>query len=298
MNESLPWSDSRRNAHRQGCVGQHRLNLTQKLEIVARATAALESPHYRTKTQLAGMFGKSQSAISKILRPENVAKLKSAERLGFDRGSRRLMLSASKSSQGSEPPGWTGTASDFHQSTPRSLSIIEYLTSTGHLPNTGYRFLNVKCLFSTPAAAGSLAQRSLISAISLYIQLLFDTMENVHMMILRLCIDCKPDVYVLSPDHTMTDSIDHLSGRAFSNPSHDKTRVTYIHLIGRRRHGAAASSNRYSAFNRSPWALIAEARWRALQPHPEQDPAHVSRRPRGSSAHGPQWVPSPVSSHG
>ena len=215
------WSDGRRFFHRQACLGKGRLSLAQKLEIVERATAAYDSPEYRTKAQLARMFGKSQSAISKILQPENVSKLQSAANLGMDQNMKRLrqtskMLDKLQHSQkgaarsarrsdstdvacrtaswagggpqdGSEPRGWSGPVPGFDQSTRDSLSNAEYVSSadrgggtkdqpgwfnppqpgTQGCAGAGSRadiqhartlMLNVKCLFQTPAAAGSLVR--------------------------------------------------------------------------------------------------------------------------------------------
>jgi hypothetical protein len=54
-----------------------KLSLGQKLEIVRRSPAA-----YRSQAQLAQMFNKSRSVISKILRPDNVKRLRQAAATG------------------------------------------------------------------------------------------------------------------------------------------------------------------------------------------------------------------------
>jgi len=78
-----PWSDSKRAFHRLACKDKEKLSLGQKLEIVHRALATSDSEAYRTQAQLAAMFKKSRSAISKILRPENVQKLRQVAATGM-----------------------------------------------------------------------------------------------------------------------------------------------------------------------------------------------------------------------
>ena len=78
-----PWSDSKRAFHRLACKDKEKLSLGQKLEIVHRALATSDSKDYRTQAQLAAMFKKSRSAISKILRPENVQKLRQVAATGM-----------------------------------------------------------------------------------------------------------------------------------------------------------------------------------------------------------------------
>ena len=78
-----PWSDTKRAFHRQACKDKEKLRLGQKLEIVERANAPSHSEFYRTQAQLAQMFNKSRSAISKILRPENVKKLRQVAATGM-----------------------------------------------------------------------------------------------------------------------------------------------------------------------------------------------------------------------
>ena len=76
------WSDDKRAAHRQACKDKEKLSLGQKLEIVRRSTAA-SGEEYRSQAQLAQMFNKSRSAISKILRPDNVKRLRQAAATGM-----------------------------------------------------------------------------------------------------------------------------------------------------------------------------------------------------------------------
>ena len=79
-----PWSESKRAMHSRACKDKSKLSLGQKLEIVQRATSSADSPHFRTQAQLAQMFGKSRSAVSKILRPDNVEKLRQVAALATD----------------------------------------------------------------------------------------------------------------------------------------------------------------------------------------------------------------------
>jgi len=78
-----PWSDSKRALHRLACKDKEKLSLGQKLELVQRATEVSDAREFRTQAQLASMFGKSRSEISKILRPENVKKLKQVAATGM-----------------------------------------------------------------------------------------------------------------------------------------------------------------------------------------------------------------------
>lgn len=78
-----PWSESKRAFHAAACKDKEKLSLGQKLDIVQRATAMADSERYRTQAQLAKMFNKSRSAISKILRPENIKKLKQVAATGM-----------------------------------------------------------------------------------------------------------------------------------------------------------------------------------------------------------------------
>ena len=67
------------------CKDKTRLNLGDKLEIVRRNTELHpDDPNFRTQAQLAVMFGKSRAAISKIVRPENIKKLKLKAAAGLD----------------------------------------------------------------------------------------------------------------------------------------------------------------------------------------------------------------------
>lgn len=78
-----PWSESKRAFHRQACRNKEKLSLGQKLEIVHRAFAKSDSEAFRTQAQLAVMFKKSRSAISKMLRPGNVQKLRQVVATGM-----------------------------------------------------------------------------------------------------------------------------------------------------------------------------------------------------------------------
>ena len=67
------------------CKDKARLSLGDKLEIVRRNVELHpEHAHFRTQAQLAQMFGKSRAAISKIVRPENIEKLKQKAAAGLD----------------------------------------------------------------------------------------------------------------------------------------------------------------------------------------------------------------------
>uniref|UniRef100_A0A7S0HGM0 HTH CENPB-type domain-containing protein n=1 Tax=Hanusia phi TaxID=3032 RepID=A0A7S0HGM0_9CRYP len=83
------WTETAREQHKQACKAKGKLTLGQKLEIVRRHEARDPEDH-KTQAQLAAMFGKSRSAISKILRPENISKLKKISDTGIHPGVKRF----------------------------------------------------------------------------------------------------------------------------------------------------------------------------------------------------------------
>jgi hypothetical protein len=73
-----PWSNEKREKHRIACKSKSKLSLGEKLDIIR---------HYAdgyTQAQLAEKYGKSRAAISKILRPENVARLNKVSETGIE----------------------------------------------------------------------------------------------------------------------------------------------------------------------------------------------------------------------
>lgn len=89
------WTEEERGAHSKACHGKSKLSLMQKLEIIE----LYETTTWMSQTEIAAIFGRSRSAISKILRPESVRKLKQAttQRGGVD--VRRTRLTSSKREQ-------------------------------------------------------------------------------------------------------------------------------------------------------------------------------------------------------
>eukprot|EP00960_Hanusia_phi_P041369 754968-Hanusia_phi.AAC.1 len=57
-------------------IGKGKLTLGQKLDIIARNEAPRHDTNFRSLSELARMYGKSRSSISKILRPASVHRLK------------------------------------------------------------------------------------------------------------------------------------------------------------------------------------------------------------------------------
>jgi hypothetical protein len=82
------WTEEQRLHHRLACKAKGKLSLGQKLDIIAQHQS--RNPERRkTQAQLAQLYGKSRSAISKILRPENIAKLKNISDTGVHKGVKR-----------------------------------------------------------------------------------------------------------------------------------------------------------------------------------------------------------------
>uniref|UniRef100_A0A7S0DXP3 HTH CENPB-type domain-containing protein n=1 Tax=Hanusia phi TaxID=3032 RepID=A0A7S0DXP3_9CRYP len=76
---STCWSDVRRAKHRLSCRSKSKLTIAEKLAIVQ------DHEHNRTsQAALAARYGKSKSAISKILRPDNIARLRSITSVGVE----------------------------------------------------------------------------------------------------------------------------------------------------------------------------------------------------------------------
>eukprot|EP00960_Hanusia_phi_P046598 757927-Hanusia_phi.AAC.3 len=82
------WTTAERLQHRKACMNKNKLTLGEKMEIIKRHTST--NPEiFMTQAQLATMFGKSRSAISKILKAENVSKLKQISDTGVHSGIKR-----------------------------------------------------------------------------------------------------------------------------------------------------------------------------------------------------------------
>ena len=69
------WSEEERSAHKTACRGKMKLTIGEKIDIVRRHEAT-DPAEKQNQVQLAELFGKSRSAISKILQPDSVRKLK------------------------------------------------------------------------------------------------------------------------------------------------------------------------------------------------------------------------------
>lgn len=72
------WTDAKRERHKLACKDKSKLSLGDKLEIIRL------HKHGQTQAQLAEQYDKSRSAISKILRPQNIARLKSVAETGVE----------------------------------------------------------------------------------------------------------------------------------------------------------------------------------------------------------------------
>ena len=82
------WTAEQRLHHRAACKAKGKLSLGQKLDIIAQHQSR-NPANRKTQAQLAQIYGKSRSAISKILRPENIAKLKNISDTGVHKGVKR-----------------------------------------------------------------------------------------------------------------------------------------------------------------------------------------------------------------
>ncbi|EKX54824.1 hypothetical protein GUITHDRAFT_99474 [Guillardia theta CCMP2712] len=82
------WTTAERLQHRKACMNKNKLTLGEKMEIIKRHTST-NPAIFMTQAQLATMFGKSRSAISKILKAENVSKLKQISDTGVHAGIKR-----------------------------------------------------------------------------------------------------------------------------------------------------------------------------------------------------------------
>uniref|UniRef100_A0A6T8LWT0 HTH CENPB-type domain-containing protein n=1 Tax=Hemiselmis andersenii TaxID=464988 RepID=A0A6T8LWT0_HEMAN len=82
------WSEMERQSHKQACTGKTKLTYGQKMDIIRRHEATDPDEH-RSQAQLAEMFGKSRSAISKILRPEAMDRIKATAAAGIDQAVKR-----------------------------------------------------------------------------------------------------------------------------------------------------------------------------------------------------------------
>ena len=77
LQTSSRWSDSRKVQHSLTCRSKTKLSIAQKLAIIHDYQV-----NSTPQSVLAARFGKSKSAISKILRPDNVARLRSIQSVG------------------------------------------------------------------------------------------------------------------------------------------------------------------------------------------------------------------------
>ena len=81
------WTAERRIKHGAACRVKSKLTLAQKLKIIELHTSQ-DPGVQKTQAELARMFSKSRSAISKLLRPENIEMLLSMTRTGVNDGSK------------------------------------------------------------------------------------------------------------------------------------------------------------------------------------------------------------------
>jgi hypothetical protein len=84
------WNDDERAEHKLACLGKRKLTYREKLELIRRHESDDPEVH-RSQAQLAEMFGKSRSAISKILRPASIEKVKSSAAAGLDTEMKRYL---------------------------------------------------------------------------------------------------------------------------------------------------------------------------------------------------------------
>lgn len=88
MKKGRSWTENQKKKHKSACKGKRRLTLAQKLEIV-RMQESSSPGDKKTQAQIAEMYGKCRSAISKILHPRNIAKIKKSLNIGVDLTIRR-----------------------------------------------------------------------------------------------------------------------------------------------------------------------------------------------------------------
>ncbi|KAJ1485296.1 hypothetical protein T484DRAFT_2443168 [Baffinella frigidus] len=86
------WSEEERNSHKDACTGKRKLTLGEKLDIV-RLHESTDPAEKKNQVQLASMYEKSRSAISKILQPDFVNKLKEIAATGVCTGVKRFIQS-------------------------------------------------------------------------------------------------------------------------------------------------------------------------------------------------------------
>ena len=85
---TVSWTAEQRQQHRAACKSKGKLSLGQKLDIISLHQSR-DPDQRKSQAQLANLYGKSRSAISKILRPENIAKLKNISDTGVHKGVKR-----------------------------------------------------------------------------------------------------------------------------------------------------------------------------------------------------------------
>jgi hypothetical protein len=84
------WTAEERTTHKEACMGKRKLTLGEKLDIV-RLSESTDPAEKKNQVQLASMFEKSRSAISKILQPDSVSKLKDIAASGVCTGVKRFI---------------------------------------------------------------------------------------------------------------------------------------------------------------------------------------------------------------
>jgi hypothetical protein len=85
---SKQWSKPDRTKHSDACKSKDRLTLKQKLEVIYLHTRA-PSNQRKNQSELARIFGKARTTISRLLRPENISKTKELAASGVRMEARR-----------------------------------------------------------------------------------------------------------------------------------------------------------------------------------------------------------------
>lgn len=141
------WTDDEKVQHKSACKGKGKLTLGQKIEIVRRHETSDPEDH-KTQAQLASMFGKSRSAISKILRPGNIAKLKhtyssgvnpavkrffAAEHPELDKKIHHFIDNARRNCEPNSKRGYPGMGAVCRsaESFAREMGILDFKASNG-----------------------------------------------------------------------------------------------------------------------------------------------------------------------
>lgn len=82
------WTDDEKTSHKSACTGKQKLTYGQRMEVI-RLHESSDPDVHKTQAQLAEMFGKSRSAISKILRPDAVHRIKATTAAGINQAVKR-----------------------------------------------------------------------------------------------------------------------------------------------------------------------------------------------------------------